>query len=242
MGKRGRPPSPGEKVILSTQVTEDTRAALQRSIDRKAGLLQPGMSKPTLSAEVNTRLTRSLREAERLFDLFGDAPLYVLCRLLAQVMKAAGEESYFRDFPEQHSRLLIDREKLRVPISDWLNDAAAYSEAVAAAISLLERLRPDPPKHPRRHHPVPADYGKVLADALAGRFKWGEPESFISSLSPDDDEKGCQAVAKAVRRFRANSQRTLESGKARKVVAEAIRHSRERSKEHRVRNRKGGPI
>src|SRR4051812_41915017 len=124
MGRRGPKPSPGEKVILSTQVTEKTRAALQQAVARASRRARPGELKPTLSTEVNKRLQRSLREHQRIIDHFGGPKMYALLRYVYRAMKAAGETTHWFAHPEQ--RRLGDNPY--VTPSLWLDDPHSFEE------------------------------------------------------------------------------------------------------------------
>lgn len=116
MGKRG-PAAKGEfgdkSAVLSTRISAELRAALERSV-QKTGL--------TLSREIEHRLRRTFSDDEKMESTFGTERNYRLMQMVALALRTAHNPQNFE--------------------TDWLDDPIAFEIALRTANGVLEALRP----------------------------------------------------------------------------------------------------
>jgi TraY domain-containing protein len=116
-GRMGRPtkaPTPGERNHLGLRVTAELKQRLEQAAER-AGR--------SLSQDVEMRLERSFD-----FDAaLGGNRLSKIIKAIAQAMKMAGEEA---------------AEDAKIPVATWLSHPYPFDQAVKAALTLLECIRP----------------------------------------------------------------------------------------------------
>lgn len=126
MGRRG-PKADQEfgeqKAVLSTRLSQETRDAL------KEAALASGRP---LSREVERRLRRSFEDDKKIAETLGGPQLYAMLRTVAAAMMfaASGHSPMPRKGQNQN----------------WLDDPDAYDRAVWATVSVLQALRPGPPR------------------------------------------------------------------------------------------------
>ena len=171
---RGRKPKGeyAEKgVTLSTRIRSDTRAALEEAA--KA-------SGRSLSQECEHRLRRSFDEDEALIDRLGGRQLYAMFRMIAAAMELTVMQW------QQFSSAKDER-------FDWIADPFGYDQAMKAAISVMDRLRPPgDPTMPAMSAPegIPQEIwdtfiknsGKLMAGSVAKKVAEAEPGQPL----PDD--------------------------------------------------------
>src|SRR5579862_4037968 len=115
MGKRGpKPTGPyaNQRAVLSTRITEDLRADLEK------GAAKSGR---TVSREVETRLRSYFDHARAAEEIFGGRDLYALMRLIASAIAIT-------DNP--------------LTGKSWRDDPYAFDQAIRAVMRVLESFRP----------------------------------------------------------------------------------------------------
>jgi hypothetical protein len=153
--KRGRPPLPpgkAKRAYFNTRLSDDLKARLEDAA-KKSG--------HSLSEEIEARLEKSVQEEA----------LAPLLDVLGKVMQDTGLLAS-----------IYAGRTFNAYSGDWLNDAYAYDQAIAAALLVLNALRPDGDRAP----PAPFQPQVVFRDP-------GFPAELLES------EPGRQAAEAGVR-------------------------------------------
>ena len=105
----------GKSSVFSTRIRPDLRQKLEQ------GAKKSGRS---LSQEIEHRLRRTFVEDEKISENFGDRRTFLLMRMMAMAIRFRGDD----DQP-----------------GEWLENPDAFEIAIAAALSVLEAVRPPGP-------------------------------------------------------------------------------------------------
>lgn len=147
-GPKPRGPFKDKSRVLTTRITERTRAALEAASEA-AGR--------SLSQEIEVRLEASFhgdKEARVFSDAFYGTELASLLELLGKAMRDAGSQA----------AMLAGAGR-----TDWLDSPAGYRQAVLAALEVLSTLSPIKPelKGPNAQEQLGTIAAKKLVGALA---------------------------------------------------------------------------
>ena len=121
----------GKSSVFSTRIRPDLRQKLEQ------GAKKSGRS---LSQEIEHRLRRTFVQDQEISDMFGDRRTFLLMKMMAAAIQFKG-----------HNR----------PTGEWLESPEDFEIAIAAALSVLEAVRPSGPVDP--DNPFLAHYVKAKA-------------------------------------------------------------------------------
>lgn len=124
-GRPKRKLKPGERVPLSLRVTPDVKAQLEKAAS-KSGRSQ--------SQEAEFRLEQTFRDEgviQQVTALKFGRPLAGILLAVGEVMNAAGSQQAFEAVGSLDAA------------TNWINNPHGRNEAVSAAMTILERLRPE---------------------------------------------------------------------------------------------------
>jgi hypothetical protein len=108
----------GKSSVFSTRIRPDLRQKLEQ------GAKKSGRS---LSQEIEHRLRRTFVEDEKISEMFGDRRTFLLMQMMAMAIRFKGDNR---------------------PPGEWLENPEDFEIAIAAALSVLEAVRPPGPVDP----------------------------------------------------------------------------------------------
>ena len=121
----------GKSSVFSTRIRPDLRQKLEQ------GAKKSGRS---LSQEIEHRLRRTFVEDEKISEMFGDRRTFLLMKMMAAAIQFKGDDR---------------------PPGEWLENPDYFEIAIAAALSVLEDVRPRGPVEP--NNPFLAHYVRTKA-------------------------------------------------------------------------------
>jgi hypothetical protein len=125
----------GKSSVFSTRIRPDLRQKLEQAA-KKSGR--------SLSQEIEHRLRRTVVEDEKISEMFGDRRTFLLMQMMAMAIRFKGDD----DRP-----------------GEWLDNPEDFEIAIAAALSVLEAVRPPGPVH--RNNPFLAAATRWKAAAIS---------------------------------------------------------------------------
>jgi hypothetical protein len=125
----------GKSSVFSTRIRPDLRQKLEQAA-KKSGR--------SLSQEIEHRLRRTVVEDEKISEMFGDRRTFLLMQMMAMAIRFKGDD----DRPGQ-----------------WLDSPDDFQIAIAAALSVLEAVRPPGTVHP--NNPFLAAANKWKASSIS---------------------------------------------------------------------------
>ena len=105
----------GKSTVFSTRIRPDLRQKLEQAAKK---------SRRSLSQEIEHRLRRSFVEDEKISEMFGDRRTFLLMQMMAMAIRFKGDDG---------------------PPGEWLQNPDDFEIAIAAALSVLEAIRPPVP-------------------------------------------------------------------------------------------------
>lgn len=154
-GPRG--PFENKRQVLTTRITEATRAALQAASEATGR---------SLSQEIEVRLEASFRadkEARVFSDIFYGTELASLLELVGKAMRDAGSQA----------AMLAGAGR-----TDWLDSRTGYQQAVLAALEVLRTFSPT--KSGFKEHHAQEELGTIIAKKLLGALAGADASNHLT--------------------------------------------------------------
>jgi hypothetical protein len=139
----------GKSSVFSTRIRPDLRQKLEQ------GAKKSGRS---LSQEIEHRLRRTFVEDEKISEMFGDRRTFLLMKMMAAAIQFKGDDR---------------------PPGEWLENPDDFEIGIAAALSVLEAVRPRGAVNP--DNPFLAFANKVKAEGIAFEI-WKEIKKADTAL------------------------------------------------------------
>src|SRR5881275_67305 len=128
----------GKSSVFSTRIRPDLRQKLEQAA-KKTGR--------SLSQEIEHRLRRSFVEDEKISEMFGDRRTFLLMQMMAMAIRFKGDKGQ---------------------PGEWLENPDDFEIAIAAALAVLEAVRP--PGSVDRDNPFLAFANRAQADTISSKI------------------------------------------------------------------------
>ena len=174
-----------DKIQIGLRVPEDLREKIQTAANERG---------VAVNKEISDRLERSFNEGMSISATDGDGELYSILRVVAAAMDLAG--------PMAAIMSTLNPESGKA----WINNSIAYEQALKAAVTVLEALRPQSPADP---HPSMSDSVNTMGNEIATGILEEAATGLTRTLGPSEIARahklhaGLASLAERIARFDA---------------------------------------